>query len=179
MSKTAGRVLYGSDQQLVFSILEQKYWEIVVGFKNGRPKGYKALRDPYGYIDGGYNPPSGGYLFCCCAQPWKGSALALLLMPTLRPVWHTTGIIEFADRWVGTGGWTQPDPCAPAQADMKNYGVTFGPDPKKPGDCIRDTDPSDGIGRFPQNHATMRDGGGRMSAFVNALWHRHRASFAQ
>jgi hypothetical protein len=35
--------------------------------------------------------------------------------------------------------------------------VKYGPDPAKPGDCIRDADPSDGIGRYPQLHGTNKN----------------------
>ncbi|MFP4400739.1 MAG: hypothetical protein ACLFPQ_02575 [Candidatus Woesearchaeota archaeon] len=48
--------------------------------------------------------------------------------------------------------------------------VTFGPDPNSPGDCILDTDPSDGIGRFPSEHGLRADEGGYQSGFANAMW---------
>ncbi|NLC30458.1 MAG: hypothetical protein GX765_00195 [Candidatus Moranbacteria bacterium] len=56
-----------------------------------------------------------------------------------------------------------------------NYGadfwqVTFGPDPDNLGDCIRDLDPSDGIGRFPAENALRANSGTYQSGFVNALW---------
>jgi hypothetical protein len=59
---------------------------------------------------------------------------------------------------------------------MDNYGITFGPDSSHPGDCIRDTDPSDGIGRFPELHYTEADGGGRKSAFQTAMWNMYRST---
>ncbi len=54
------------------------------------------------------------------------------------------------------------------------YGVLYGPDVSNPGECIHDTDPSDGIGRFPKEHGARADQGGYQSAFVNALWSMYR-----
>jgi hypothetical protein len=54
------------------------------------------------------------------------------------------------------------------------YGVTYGPDPANPGDCILDADPSDGIGRFPREHNARANTGGYRSAFVDALWNLYR-----
>jgi hypothetical protein len=170
-SPVAAHTLYGSDQGYDFDLLEQRYWEVIVSDLNGQVSGYKSYRDPYGYIDGGYMP-AGGYQFCCTSQPWKGSALALHLLPQMKLVWYTTAIYDYADRWVSFGAWTQPDPCAPAEANWDNYGVTFGPDGN--GGCIPDTDPSDGIGRFPQQHGQAPDGGYRYSNFQAAMWDAYR-----
>jgi hypothetical protein len=57
---------------------------------------------------------------------------------------------------------------------MSDYGITFGPDGK--GDCIKDTDSSDGIGRFPTYHGTNKDGGYRYSSFQQAMWNAYRNS---
>jgi hypothetical protein len=167
-----GRVLYGSDEGYAFSLLERRYWEVVVTFVAGSPSGYKSYRDPYGYIDGGYNPGD-GYQYCCTSQPWKGSAIALRLLPQLKPVWRSTEILEYADRWVNFGAWAQPDPCAPPEATMANFGITFGPDGH--GGCIADPNPGDGIGRFPARHGQEKDGGGRYSRYQAAMWDAYRA----
>ncbi|MFH2010090.1 MAG: hypothetical protein ABI333_26065 [bacterium] len=55
-----------------------------------------------------------------------------------------------------------------------NYGVTYGPDGN--GGCIPDTDPSDGIGRFPLLHGTSTDDGHYGSAFANAMWSAYYAA---
>ncbi len=48
-----------------------------------------------------------------------------------------------------------------------NYGVTYGPNGA--GGCIQDTNPNDGIGRFPNLHYAGH-GNGYGSAFANAMW---------
>ena len=163
-SENAGRPIYA---QVDGS--EYMYWKKVC---DTSASGSKTYKDPYGYIDGGQRP--GSYLFCCLAQPWKGNSLAARLMPELRSVWNDEDFHDFADRWVNVGLWTQPDPVAPCDGNWDNYGITFGPDGK--GGFIKDTDPSDGIGRFPDVHATNADGGYYGSAFVNRMWNAYRSS---
>jgi hypothetical protein len=51
-------------------------------------------------------------------------------------------------------GIQSPGIPAKCELDMSQYGITFGPDSSMPGHCIQDTDPSDGMGRFPQLHGT-------------------------
>jgi len=121
-------------------------------------------------------------------------------MPAMQEVWHPQALIDYVDRWVGFGAWTQPDPCAPAdgvcvggsnngqacnhaydcpdgQCDAwDNYGITFGPDGS--GGCILDTDPSDGIGRFPERHGIYADEGHRRSQFQAAMWDAYRHYYA-
>ncbi len=150
---------------------EEKYWQTLVSGLDGTPSGYKAYPDPYGYIDGGPEPGT-NYQYCCTSQPWKGSALACHLMPELKSLWIHDRFFEYVDRYVNEGLWTQPDPCAPADDDWSNYGVTFGPDGK--GGCIKDTDPSDGVGRFPELHGTGADEGQRSSSFQGAMWDVYR-----
>ncbi|WKZ56910.1 MAG: hypothetical protein QY326_09265 [Bdellovibrionota bacterium] len=47
-----------------------------------------------------------------------------------------------------------PGVASKCELDMSQYGVSFGPDPSMPGHCIQDSDPTDGIGRFPQLNGT-------------------------
>lgn len=158
----------GVDDLALFGsfVEEETYWEYIAGCPQTNTRQYA---DPYGYIDGGC--PTDGYQFCCLSQPWKGAALALHLMPQLEPVWNDPTFIAYADRWVTHGTWTQPDPCAPAQG---TNGVDYGPDPSNPGDCIRDTEPGDGVGRFPSAHGEDADGGHYSSGFVDAMWDEYR-----
>ncbi|MEX0887440.1 MAG: hypothetical protein WD009_13475 [Phycisphaeraceae bacterium] len=138
-----GQVLFGT------AGTEQRYWETLdqVGV-------HHSLRDPYGYIDGGVPPD--GYQVCCLSQPWKGQVLAVHLMPELRPVWNNELMIQYVERWVTVGVWTQPDPIARQVPDtFHGRGV--------PGD-----------GRFPDAHATMSDAGHYGSPFQNQLWDAHR-----
>lgn len=71
--------------------------------------GPRTCRDPHGYIDGGESP--GSYLICCMVQPWKAAVTAMHLMSGLAETWPQSGkLIEFVDRFVTFGLWTQPDP---------------------------------------------------------------------
>lgn len=137
------------------------YWNNIAYGKSS-----KTLADPYGYIDGGMIP-GGSYQYCCTSQPFKGAVLAILLMPELQKIWYPNALIDYVHRWVNFGTWTQPDSCAPV-GDSSDYGITWGPDPKNPGDCIKN-----GIGRFPELHGTDADGGNRKSDFQSAMWDFH------
>jgi hypothetical protein len=91
---------------------------------------------------------------------------------------------------VNFGAWAQPDSCAPpdlsdttASGDFNadtskgsHYGKTYGPDRSHPGECIKDTNPNDGTGRFPGLHGTNKDQGGYGSSFANAMWTAYRSS---
>lgn len=170
-----GKVLYGNDPDSIinlgrFSVFEKKYWEVVHSHvKTGARSGYKSYFDPYGYIDGG-GLPGWDYQFVN-TQPWKSSILAIKLMPELAKAWNDTVTKSYVERWVKQGIWTQPDPCAPADTNWSNYGITFGPDGK--GGCIEDSDTSDGIGRFPSLHGKSADEGNYSSKFQKELWNMY------
>ena len=164
-------VLFGDDQGLGRSLYEENYWKVVQSYiKSGTFAGYKSYSDPYGYIDGGGYPGS-NYQYCCTSQPWKGSVLAVKLMPSLYDVWNDTMTISYVERWVDSGAYAQPDPCAPADSSWSNYGVTFGPDGN--GGCIIDMDSADGIGRFPNEHGKYIDEGYYLSYFQRSLWNKY------
>ncbi|MEX0887402.1 MAG: chitobiase/beta-hexosaminidase C-terminal domain-containing protein, partial [Phycisphaeraceae bacterium] len=112
--------------------------------------GSRTVRDPYGYIDGGQQP-GGSYQFCCNSMPFKGAALALHLMPELREVWNDEKYLDYVDRWVTHGAWTDPDPY------------------QSLGDGAQD-----GVGRYPELHGTNADSGSYGSSFVNAMWDQYR-----
>lgn len=170
-NRDSTRILYGENQGLTFSLYEEKYWKVVHSIvSTGASAGYKSYSDPYGYIDGGAHPGA-DYQFCCTSQPWKGSVLALKLMPPLAEVWNDTMTISYVERWVASGAWAQPDPCAPADSTWENYGVTFGPDGN--GGCIKDRDSTDGIGRWPEKHGEYVDGGNYWSSFQRELWQKY------
>jgi hypothetical protein len=165
------RILFGSDWEVSASRLEEAYWKVVfyyvtTGYPDG---GNKAIMDPYGYIDGGPRPGT-AYQYCCSSKPWKGSILAIKLMPELAVVWNDDVTTRYVERWVNFGAWASPDPCAPVLPDYdwdRDYGVKFGPDPDKPGDCIR------GSGRFTEHHGLYTDEGYHSSRFVDNLWERY------
>jgi len=103
-SDVDGTVLFGFADQYWS---EENYWETFI-----TDTGFRSSSDPYGAIDGGPVPGS-GYQFCCISQPWKGSALAVILMPEMADMWTDQTFFDYVDRWVDFGAWTQPDPCAP------------------------------------------------------------------
>jgi len=141
----SGMVLFG------ISCTEQDYWENQITGGNSRD-----CRDPYGYIDGGQEPGA-YYQFCCTAKAFKATALALRLMPALRCIWTDDKILQYADRWVAHGAWTQPDPYQPA------------------GNGALDSNPADGIGRWPDAHGTARDDGYYANDFADAMWAAYRS----
>ncbi len=152
---------------------ESQYWTLV---ETGN--GFRTAADPYGYIDGSVQPIE-SYLLVLNVAPWKASVIALQLMPSLKPVWNDEDFVTVTKRYVSGGQWTQPDPCAPVERDAQgkavaaNRGVTYGPDGQ--GGCILDTDPSDGIGRFPNLHLSDPDAASKRKTpydipFADALW---------
>jgi len=156
---------------------EDHYWTYVRGLGSGR-----SNRDPYGFIDGG---TCGMDYQLIVSQSWKGSVLVASLMPSIQSAWNPTkwsALRRYVDRWVNTGVWSQPDPCAPYTA-YGVYGVNYGPDPRNPGMCILDPNLKyyntrndfqcrAGVqcGRYPTKHGTEKDGGMYRSDFVAAMW---------
>jgi hypothetical protein len=134
--------------------------------------GARTSPDPYQYIDGGETP--GGSYQAINAPNFKATALIAYMFPDVQRVVNRPIFYEFAERFVANGTWTQPDPCAGFDGNPANLGVTFGPDGN--GGCILDTDPSDGIGRYPQLHGANRDQGnsGYTSRFCNDMWTNFR-----
>ena len=114
------------------------------------------------------------YQYCCNSSPWRGSALALRLMPALQCAWPADPFLGYVDRWVSVGTHSQPDTCAPYDGIPSNYGVTYGPDGL--GDCIADSNPTDGVGRFPGRHGTGANQGDHGSAFHGDMWATYRSS---
>jgi len=160
---------------------EYSYW---LKLADNSASGSKTFKDPYGYIDGSQVPGS-TYLGCCLSQPWKATSLAVRLMPEVRSVWNDEAFHDFSDRYADFGIWTQPDPCAPPDGSgcckgppYDNYTVTFGPDPNNPGECIHDTDESDGIGRAPKSHGKNKDTGSYGSSFANSVWNAYRKTYS-
>jgi hypothetical protein len=187
LNKPKSVTLFGSTHTNPSS--EEEYWKLVV-----TENGEKIMADPYQQIDGGAIP-GGGYDFCCTYKPWKGSVLPLLVSPGLSAIFNSPHFVEFVVRRATHGSWAQPDSCAPptgscsdgsgrcsgwskkpcgqgsgkCQLDMQDYGVTWGPS-GAPGKCIEDTDPSDGVGRFPDLHGANKDAGYGAVGFVEKMW---------
>ncbi len=192
-SAVAGRPLYGQTSGGFCS--EQVYWNDVTGNLQA-----KTCRDPYGYIDGGLRPGQ-GYQGCCVSAPSKGAALAVDLFTDMQGVWNNNGgYLQYADRYVNLGAWTQGDACAPADgvctggsnpgavcttatedATGANSACTGG------GTCAlsmanygKTFGPDGkggcikGSGRFPLYHGSGRDAGYYSSPFVDAMWTQYR-----
>ncbi|MFP4662361.1 MAG: Ig-like domain-containing protein [Halanaerobiales bacterium] len=146
---------------------EAAYWNMVA-YDSGSRTNY----DPYQYIDGGVTP--GASYHQLMSQPFKGTALALLLMPEMRRVWNADYLFDYADRWVHFGAWTLPDPLAPVDGETAeekdaNWKKTWGYDPDNPGVGIRNNK-----GRFPERHGSNTDTGHYGSKFYSSMWDVYR-----
>lgn len=156
-------------------ISEDIYWYGI----SVEPEANKAAADPYKIIDGGSIP--GQQYQGCVSLPVKYCALVLHLIPQLKEVWPEKDIkiIEYADRITEEGVHTMPDPFAPPVKLTKEqwkdrtnfgYGKTWGPDPARPGDCIR------GEGRFPSlnGYRIVGKPASRTSQFGEEMWDAYR-----
>lgn len=185
-SSVTGEVLFGQE------CTESQYWNSY-GYDNG----IRDCRDPYELIDGGMTP-GWTYQFCCNSATWRGTLVPLVLWPELEAVWNDDEFIRYGVRWVNDGSEADNDTCAPARGaceggehdgesctranedtvcgtssqctgDPESYQVTWGPDPSNPGRCIEDTDPTDGIGRYPQIHHQNANDGYYSSKFAGDM----------
>jgi len=152
---------------------ESEYWTDLTD------QATRTIVDPYRIIDGGAVPGQ-WYQGCCTAQAMKGSALVVRLIPGLSEVWNDDSNLQYSDRWVDQGTWTQPDPCAPVSQGG-------GPDPSRPDECVLDPDLAGGstftsyscqadkeCGRFPELHGSSKDDGSHSSPLVDAAWLAYR-----
>lgn len=166
VSKSVATKSYGEDTQLYFSppanggsgqilwgaeCTEMQYWTKIT-----TQSGRRDCRDPYGYVDGGSAEIGEAYQFCCTSKAWKGTALALHLMPALEVVWNNPYFLPYVDRWVNFGVWAQPDPCALESPPTFN------------GTCLP------GSGRFPSKHGASKDSGHYGSPFADSMWRTYR-----
>jgi len=88
---------------------ELAYWMAIFFPDYG---GSKVCYDPYRYIDGGEFPGDGYQQ--TFSNSAVGGTLATILLPGGSAVWNNDISIDYLDRWLSSGTWTQPDPCAPA-----------------------------------------------------------------
>ncbi len=189
-SEAAGVVLYGP-----MASSEENYWRNVV-FDTGS----RTLVDPYRTIDGGHRPGGSYQFCCLAQPWKANAIASLLVPELRSlwnhedffvyvERWVSHGAWAQPDPCAPAtgecvGGDNAGSPCTSAsQGELctgedahcdltvhweRDYGVAYGPDGA--GGCILDTDPSDGIGRFPHLHGSGPDGGHYGSAFANALW---------
>ena len=93
------------------SFIESSYWDWVLHDPGYNDDG----GDFYKFIDGGGNTVriKSDYQVGIVSPVMKSSALAAILMPTVKEAWNNQKFFNYVDRWVNIGIWTQPDPCAP------------------------------------------------------------------
>jgi hypothetical protein len=107
---TSGRALWGQPGS------EYAYW-----YNQVTVLGSRTVADPYGFIDGGYQP-GGSYDACGNNQPFKGMGLALRLMPALQEIWDYAPFLEYVDRTVMFGRATLSP--TPARRMMETWQTT-------------------------------------------------------
>lgn len=81
----------------------------------------------------------------------------------------------------GAAGPSPQNDCGGSECTMNPqfYKATYGPDPANPGECINDSDGSDGIGRYPELDGLYVDSQNeiapRRSTFGDEMWVAYRA----
>lgn len=101
----AGRPLWG-----FLSSDPQDYWDNVAD-----DSGRRDLADPTGQIDGGYSPGQGYQSIS--SNTFAEAALIVRLMNG-ESVWAHDDFLDYVDRWVGFGAWTQPDADTASRPDF-------------------------------------------------------------
>ncbi len=86
------------------------YWRAIT---NGT--GRRDLADPTGQIDGGYNPGQGYQSIS--SNTFAEAALIVRLMNG-ESVWAHDDFLDYVDRWVSFGAWTQPDADTASRPDF-------------------------------------------------------------
>ncbi len=153
---------------------ESAYWNALAAQNDS-----SNIRDPYGYIDGG-GDPGNTYQSCCTTSALKASAMIVHLVPGLQAVYNNDAQLEYVERWVTFGAWTQPDPCAPVSQGG-------GPNPSRPGECKLDPDLTAGstftsfscqagkqCGRRPDVHGAYKNAIGWESDLAEVAWPVYR-----
>ena len=162
-SKPGGQPVWGQDRGGVSS-----YWQHVRKSKST----HGTTWDPYFLIDGGY-APSTSYQMCCTTSALKSSALVVQLIPGMKAVWNDQLTLDYVERWVAHGMWTQPDPCAPVSqgGGPSGSGCVLDPD-LTPGSTMTNFSCQAGkeCGRFPSTHGMHRNGTGWESDLTEAAW---------
>lgn len=142
---------------------EQKYAG-ATGIKIGSGDNKRTCGDPYGFIDGPAGLPGTSYMACCSTGGFNAFVLAQLMMPELKKANNDPELINFVYRVKEQGIHTLPDDCAPPDPEESKeckaykpnspgclyYGKTWGPNPKRKGQCIKNS--KDQNGRFPHIH---------------------------
>jgi|GEM_PF-2512270 len=149
---------------------ENNYWQQLLAAQNyaggsgeqwGAGDNRRGCGDPYGWIDGPAGYPGSFYMACCSTGGFTAFVLAQKIMPALGEANNDPILIEYVRRVRNEGVRTLPDVCAPPDPrelrtcaaykagapGCEYYKVTWGPDPKKPGQCIVNATGQNG--RFP------------------------------
>lgn len=157
-----GDVIYGELEEGAYwgSLLKSQCYDGATGTCN-TSVGKRTGRDPYGYIDGPPNKPGAAYMGSSLG-PQKSLAALMYLIPEVCNAVNYDELLVYIDRIQNYGIKTDEDPCVtpdsredlatcdPYRSSGCNYyGVTWGPDPSSPGDCIKSsTSPNTKTGRF-------------------------------
>ena len=161
-------------------------------------RGNRYLGDPHDYIDGPSGLPGAAHMAANAVGTFVGQTLTMYMMPELRRAANDERLIRFVEKhFVELGENTEPghfrsvkaivrpDPCAPpTERDARagcttlggvpaclDYKKLWGPDPKRPGECIYHNGDVATDGRFGHLSDTeTRHGVGRVRPFTGALW---------
>jgi hypothetical protein len=123
--------------------------------------GNKSQRDPYGYVDGPPNLPGTGYMGINYGTQ-RALLAQMMVFPALCAAVNDEHLLTYIERLNTYGLLTKDDPCVTPDSRESvtdcnpysnigciYYGVTWGPDPNNPVECIKTaTPPYNKIGRF-------------------------------
>lgn len=129
--------------------------------------GKKTLEDPHQYIDGPERKPGTSYMSSSLGIQ-RSMAAMMLIMPKIREIINYDSLIEYVERVTYRGVESGNDPCVTPDSrenyetcdayrneGCMYYGVTWGPNPSNPSECIKTpTPPYNKVGRFSSLHGT-------------------------
>ena len=130
----------------------------------------RICADPFGFIDGG-DP---GTSYQAIYSPLiRAFALTARLAPAIATAWPRDDghalLLEYADRWVEFGAWTDPDPCDPTDLLSSSSPADCTSSPI--GTCVCNP----GTGRYVDRHGTSANGGtAYKSSYTTAVWSAFR-----
>ena len=142
-------------------------------------RGNKGIRDPYNYIDGPATKSGSNYM-SVSAGGQSAFVASMFLIPGMCEIVAYQPLVDYVIRLHNVGVQTANDPCAPPdpREDPNTcnpyewrdpgcvyYGVTWGPDPNNPGQCI--TNSAGQNGRFGSIHGSSISFGYSVSQIEN------------
>ncbi|MCB9594729.1 MAG: hypothetical protein H6719_18560 [Sandaracinaceae bacterium] len=130
----------------------------------------RICADPFGFIDGGSPGTSYQQIFSPAARAF---ALTARLVPDVGAAWprddgHAV-FLEYIDRWVAFGEWTDPDPCDRDDPLAASNAADCASGPVGTCTC------NPGAGRYVDRHGASPDSGSYGTAFTTEVWGAFRA----